>query len=137
MLAVGRDGSTYSCDSRKINRYDNQMSGNMLLIGGSSSLSPAIFNSAMERGFSVTATSRSEREVTSAKVRWEQMDLSDLSSVMRFIDSLSPRSIDLVIFAAGEPSPSGTGSWGTYAETHLANTVFFLIRSWGSSKVTG
>lgn len=78
---------------------------NLLLIGGTSSLSELICNLAISEGFQVFSTYRDERKLLpNPDVNWVQLDFKDIPSVKGALSYLSSLEFSRVIYLVGELS---------------------------------
>ena len=78
---------------------------NLLLIGGTSSLSELICNLAISEGFQVFSTYRDERKLLpNPDVNWVQLDFKDISSVKGALSYLSSLEFSRVVYLVGELS---------------------------------
>lgn len=84
--------------------------GNLLLLGGTSSLGPSILDEARQRGLNTTSTFRSKHSQfdESLSNEWIRLDLSDLSSIRDFEVKIENRKFDIIICLIGKTFLSDT-----------------------------
>lgn len=100
-------------------------SKNLLIIGATSSIGPALVSLAQKREYQVTGTFRSSLKTYDEISEWIELDLADESSIERFSTDLGNRHFDLVLYLAGATSLK-TASPKEYVETNFLNPLRLL-----------
>jgi NAD(P)-dependent dehydrogenase (short-subunit alcohol dehydrogenase family) len=104
----------------------------LLLIGGTSSLSDHIIDLAERDGYFVHATYRKRRESHSkAFVNWKYLEISDLNSIENFLQSLEAKKFRRIIFLVGSTSPKNSQNisfpeLSQFLQTYLVNIIYIL-----------
>jgi NAD(P)-dependent dehydrogenase (short-subunit alcohol dehydrogenase family) len=99
-------------------------SKNLLIIGATSSIAPALVSLAQNREYQVTGTYRNSQKMYGEITEWLKLDLSSQSSVQEFIQDLGGRSFDLVIYLAG--ATRGKIDPQEYIESNLLNPLILF-----------
>ena len=100
-------------------------SGNLLIVGGTSSLSPQILDHAIANGYTVTATSRSNKKPRSENVRWINFDLEAENEPQNFLNNIKGESYTHIIFLIGETSLEYKNK-SQYLNLHFSRTLELL-----------
>ena len=77
---------------------------NLLVVGGTSSLSPQILDHAISCGYQVTATVRRSAEARLENVRWMNFDLEAENEPEDFLKNIKGETFTAIIFLIGETS---------------------------------
>jgi len=100
-------------------------SRHLLIIGGTSSLSPQILEHAVSAGYKVTATSRRPIDAGLDKIRWINFDLEAENEPENFLEGIKGETFTTIVFLIGETSLSYKNK-SRYIELHLSKTVKIL-----------
>lgn len=106
----------------------------LLVIGGTSSLSPEIFRHASQEGFEIVATYRNSIPTTSFnEIRWLELDFSSINSVENFLGQIEEMSFTRILFFAGSASEVSESAFSVseaehYLKTNLILPAFLISR---------
>lgn len=98
---------------------------NLLIIGGTASISKDVIKLALERQFKITATFRDKSKCDDSNVNWVQLDLADQGSVKSFNDYIKNKEFNLILYMIGELSLSESNK-ENYLSTNLISTIYIL-----------
>ena len=98
---------------------------NLLIIGGTASISKEVIKLALERQFKITATFRNKSKCDNSNVNWVQLDLADQASIKSFNDYIKNKQFNLIMYMIGELSLSESNK-EKYLSTNLLSTVSVL-----------
>ncbi len=111
---------------------NENLSPKLLVVGGTSSLAPEIFDRAKADGYEIYASYRTSLpQLADESVNWIFLDFSSIKSIEEFILRLEGLSFSRVIFLAGKTSPTFTQTFGyseleEYLRVQLVNPAHLL-----------
>ena len=97
-------------------------SKNLLIIGATSSIGPALVLQAQKKGYQVTGTFRSSSKRYDEISEWIELDMSDEVSVKRFTTNLENKQFELVIYLVGA-TRLNTDNPEDYIKTNFTNPL--------------
>jgi nucleoside-diphosphate-sugar epimerase len=106
-------------------REVDQISYDVLVVGGNSSLATPVIKLLAELKFSITATTRrvEQSEESSLVKNWLALDISSIESIENFIAVLGESRFNLILICIGSPSKTIINR-SVYVETYLTNMIF-------------
>ena len=102
--------------------FELSSSKNLLVIGATSSLGPALVTLARKREYQVTGTYRNSLKRYDAIAEWLEFDLSDESCIEKLSEKLENRHFELVIILMGATRLM-TMRPEEYVKTNFVNTI--------------
>jgi NAD(P)-dependent dehydrogenase (short-subunit alcohol dehydrogenase family) len=100
-------------------------SQNLLIVGGTASLSKDIIRIALEREYEITATFRNKPSHLDFNVEWVELDIANQTSVENFHVYIKNKQFSLIIYLIGELSLSEPNK-EKYLITNLVNAIFVI-----------
>jgi len=98
---------------------------NLLIVGGTASISRDIMTLALERHFKITATFRTKSKCNNSNVNWVQLDISDQVSIKSFNEYIKNKEFNLILYMIGELSLSESNK-EKYISTNLVSAISIL-----------
>jgi hypothetical protein len=98
---------------------------NLLIVGGTASISNDIIQLGLEREFKITATFRTKSKCVDSNVDWVQLDISDQASIESFNEYIKNKEFRLILFVIGELSLSESNK-EKYLITNLMSATLIL-----------
>jgi NAD(P)-dependent dehydrogenase (short-subunit alcohol dehydrogenase family) len=98
---------------------------NLLIVGGTASISKDIIRIALEKEYKITATFRNKPSHLDPNVDWMELDIANETSIKDFQTYIKNKQFSLIIYLIGELSLSEPNK-EKYLITNLVNAIFVI-----------
>jgi short-subunit dehydrogenase len=125
-------GRACSCYTQEVN-VNTGSSRDLLVIGGTSSLGAAIIAQAKQNDLTYLATGRNFDEKLQEFQHFLDLDLSDISSIDDFLETISGIKFEKIIYCIGAASrikydELNLGEMQEYITDHVSNAIYLIVK---------